>query len=377
MLTQAKRLSTLVGLLISLLIAGSSNKLSTISFWHVVHTQANPLQSYWQFPTYFTDNLARLPELTLAFLARKNIPAAQYSYSINLINNKKNDQAKLYWQPSITHISPAERQQLADLFLEQSRWGDLILLKQQNLLPKGNAYNHLALHTSTSYKRIPTAFLNELGFTALNSLPAINNACTYNVLMLGIHREGLFKLHDFTTQFNKNPEPQKGAFCFSKPVYAAGALSCKNTLSMASCKWKNTTLKAKATKGFDYTVIMSKSGTANVVGKKMQLSSAANYPVFLHELMHFSGFEDEYPLAASKQKWLCAKKGFVAPNLYISQGETAPTGWYKSESCQQGGVAYKPSEHWSIMQYQQLGLSKRYRALWKAQIQLQQSLTLD
>ncbi|XQF89831.1 hypothetical protein ACOBV8_14215 [Pseudoalteromonas espejiana] len=93
--------------------------------------------------------------------------------------------------------------------------------------------------------------------------------------------------------------------------------------------------------------------------------------------MHFSGFEDEYPLAASKQKWLCAKKGFVAPNLYISQGETAPTGWYKSESCQQGGVAYKPSEHWSIMQYQQLGLSKRYRALWKAQIQLQQSLTLD
>jgi len=34
------------------------------------------------------------------------------------------------------------------------------------------------------------------------------------------------------------------------------------------------------------------------------------------------------------------------------------------KSCQKEGVAYKPSENWSIMQYQQLGLSAQYRAIW-------------
>ena len=377
MQTLVKYLCYLSGLLFSLLIAGSSNHLSSIGFWHVLNTKANPLQSYWQFPRYFSNNIAHLPRLTLGFLARENIPSAQYNYSLKLIKTNKNEQAKLFWLQSITYITHAQRQDLANLLLAQSRWDDLLLLKQQELLPKGDAYNHLALHTSNHYKHIPNAFLNDLGFTALNTLPASNSTCIYNVVMIGVHREGLYKLQSFTKQFNKVPEPRKGVFCFSEPVYAAGALECKNTLSMANCKWKNKALKAKVAKEFDYSVIMSKNGTANVMGKQMQLSSSANYHVFLHELMHFSGFEDEYTLPQSKQKWLCSKQGYVAPNLYISQGEPPPTGWHKSESCQQGGVAYKPSKDWSIMQYQQLGLSKRYRALWQKQIQQQETLTLD
>ncbi|TMO79561.1 hypothetical protein CWC16_12105 [Pseudoalteromonas sp. S3776] len=377
MQTLVKYLCYLSGLLFSLLIAGSSNHLSSNGFWHVLNTKADPLQSYWQFPRYFSNNIAHLPRLTLGFLARENIPSAQYNYSLKLIKKNKNEQAKLFWLQSITYITHAQRQDLANLLLARSRWDDLLLLKQQELLPKGDAYNHLALHTSNHYKRIPNAFLKNLGFTALNTLPASNSTCIYNVVMIGVHREGLYKLQSFTKQFNKVPEPQKGVFCFSEPVYAAGALECKNTLSMANCKWKNKALKAKVAKEFGYSVIMSKNGTANVMGKQMQLSTSANYHVFLHELMHFSGFEDEYTLPQSKQKWLCSKQGYVAPNLYISQGEPPPTGWHKSESCQQGGVAYKPSKDWSIMQYQQLGLSKRYRALWQKQIQQQETLTLD
>jgi hypothetical protein len=74
---------------------------------------------------------------------------------------------------------------------------------------------------------------------------------------------------------------------------------------------------------------------------------------------------------------LCKRQGYVAPNLYISQGEAAPNGWHKSLSCQQGGVAYKPTKQWSIMQYQQLGLSKRYRALWVDQINAAKTAQLD
>lgn len=367
----------LIGLLFSLFIAGSSNQLSSISFWHVLHAQANPLQSYWQFPRYFSNNIAHLPELTLGFLARKNIPSAQYNYSLKLINASKNEQAKLFWLQSIEHVGHNKRQQLAHALLKQGRWNDLQLLLAQNLLPKGAAFNHLALHKGSNYEQVSPSFLHQLGFAALNTRPPINNSCSYNVLLLGVNREALFKLSSFAAQYNKKPEPQSGAYCLSKPVYAGGAIDCAPTSDMANCLWQNAHLKAQSTNGYDYTVIMGTSGSANVTGKKMQLSTQANYNVFLHELMHFSGFEDEYTLPISKQRWLCKRQGYVAPNLYISQGEAAPNGWHKSLSCQQGGVAYKPAKQWSIMQYQQLGLSKRYRALWVDQINAAKTAQLD
>ncbi|WP_375144249.1 hypothetical protein [Pseudoalteromonas sp. HL-AS2] len=370
MLTKAKRYKLAVVLLCSLLISGSSNHANSIGFWQVLNAKANIIQNYWLFPDYFSLHLQQLPDIALASLARNKIPAAQYRYSLKLLKNNHTDTAKLFWQKNTHTMNESKRQALAMELLAQSQWGDLKLLAKQGLLPEGDALNHLKLQTTQPYSSLPTAFMQRLGFLSLSSEVKADEQCLFNVLMMSDHRSGLYKLAKLIKQYNKRPEPSAGVFCLSQPIYVGGAINCSSAANkMAQCDWQTARLKKQLPTDFDFIVMMPKQGSANVRSGIMQLNSKAGYQVFLHELMHFNGFEDEYALPKTKQAWLCAQSGFVAPNLFLANSEaTPPVGWYKSQSCQQGAVAYKPSEAWSIMQYQQLALSAQYRALWQAHI---------
>lgn len=365
MLTQVKRFKLIGVLLCCLLITGSSNHLGAIGFWHVLNTKANVLQSYWNSPVHFSDHLEKLPKTSLAILARNQISSAQYMYSLKLIKSSQSDTAKPFWLSAINDLTIPERKILATKLLEQLRWSDLELLASKNKLPAGDVLNHLKLQLKTPQSKVSTAFIHNLGFSSLRNISKPNKQCMFNVLTMSDHRSGLYKLTEFINTYNKQPEPRENIFCFSKPVYVAGMLECKSSTSkIAMCDWQLSKLNNQLPNNYDFIVMMPKDGTANVTKGTMLINSKAKYSVFLHELMHFNGFEDEYALPKTKQAWLCAKTGFVAPNLFISHGEPPPTDWHKAKSCQQGGIAYKPSENWSIMQYQQLGLSAQYRQLW-------------
>ena len=365
MLTQVKRFKLIGVLLCCLLITGSSNHLGAIGFWHVLNTKANVLQSYWNSPVHFSDHLEKLPKTSLAILARNQISSAQYMYSLKLIKSSQSDTAKPFWLSAINDLTIPERKILATKLLEQLRWSDLELLASKNKLPAGDVLNHLKLQLKTPQSKVSTAFIHNLGFSSLRNISKPNKQCMFNVLTMSDHRSGLYKLTEFINTYNKQPEPRENIFCFSKPVYVAGMLECKSSTSkIANCDWQLSKLNNQLPNNYDFIVMMPKDGTANVTKGTMLINSKAKYSVFLHELMHFNGFEDEYALPKTKQAWLCAKTGFVAPNLFISHGEPPPTDWHKAKSCQQGGIAYKPSENWSIMQYQQLGLSAQYRQLW-------------
>ncbi|MEM5512469.1 hypothetical protein WNY79_06200 [Pseudoalteromonas sp. AS84] len=364
-MTQVKRFKLIGVLLCCLLITGSSNHLGAIGFWHVLNTKANVLQSYWNSPVHFSDHLEKLPKTSLAILARNQISSAQYMYSLKLIKSSQSETAKPFWLSAINDLTTPERKILAAKLLEQSRWGDLKLLASKNKLPAGDVLNHLKLQLKTPQSKVSTAFIHNLGFSSLRNISKPNKQCMFNVLTMSDHRSGLYKLTEFINTYNKQPEPRENIFCFSKPVYVAGMLECKSSTSkIAKCDWELSKLNNQLPNNYDFIVMMPKDGTANVTKGTMLINSKAKYSVFLHELMHFNGFEDEYALPKTKQAWLCAKTGFVAPNLFISHGEPPPTDWHKAKSCQQGGIAYKPSENWSIMQYQQLGLSAQYRQLW-------------
>lgn len=369
MKTKVNYLKVIGVLLCALATAGSSNHRSTLGFWHVLNGYADPVQAYWQFPDYFSAHLPYLPDATLSLLARRNISTAQYVYSLKLLQNKQGDTAKLFWHTNIQKMTMLQRNHLAEQLLINERWDDLKFLTKHSLISNRNIINHLQLHSAASYKLLPNSFLEQLGFASLNSLPKVKSHCLFNVLMLSDHRRGLYQLAALTKKYKQQPEPSEGVFCFSDPTYVAQAIQCGEFKKKAHCDWPSSSLKSALFTGFDFIVMMPKFGSANVHGNIMQLNSSANYDIFLHELMHFNGFEDEYILPISKQMWLCKQSGYVAPNLFISQHNLPPDGWYKSESCQQGGQAYKPTSEWSIMQYQQMGLSKKYRALWKKQIE--------
>lgn len=365
MLTQVKRIKLIGVLLCCLILSGSSNHLNAIGYWHALSTKANVLQNYWRFPTYFSHHLTTLPNTLLAKLARHSIPNAQYTYSLRLLNDNQGDTAKKFWFASINELTISQRKTLATHLLEQARWSDLKLLASINSLPAGDVLNHLKIEIKTPHNNISSAFISKLGFASLQDHLKPDAQCMFNVLAMSDHRSGLYKLSELINTYNKQPEPKHNIFCFSKPIYVAGTIECSNSVNQAAkCYWERSELKKQLPKNFDFIIMMPEQGMANVSKGTMLVNSTANYNVFLHELMHFSGFEDEYVLPKSKQAWLCAQSGYVAPNLYISQNNDAPIGWHKAKSCQKGGVAYKPSENWSIMQYQQLGLSAQYRAIW-------------
>ena len=358
-------------LLCTSFISSSSNKQNSIGFWQVLHAKANVIDSYWQFPRYFANHILQLPTTALATLARNKIAHAQYGYGLSLLSNNQTETAKLFWQASLDKITLAQQAKLADLLFSQKRWQDLALLKNQNKLPKGDTFYHLQLQQQAPIEKLSKSFMNKLGFLVASEQIAIQKQCTFNVLMLSDHRDGLYRLNQFRNAYLENPEPSPNTFCFSKPVYVGNAISCNSTESKrAKCDWLQSSLKKQLPAEFDFAVMMPKQGTANVKNGLMHINSQASYAVFLHELMHFNGFEDEYALPVKKQAWLCQLEGLVAPNLFIAKKSDAPKGWHKSQSCQQGGTAYKPSAKWSIMQYQQLGLSAQYRMLWQTHIAL-------
>lgn len=230
MLTQVNRIKLIGVLLCSLIISGSSNHHGRIGFWNVLSTKANVLQSYWNFPTYFSHHLAALPNALLAKLARHSVPIAQYTYSLRLLNDKQGDTAKKFWFASINELTISQRKTLAKHLLEQARWSDLKLLASINSLPAGDVLNHLKLETNTPQNRVSSTFMNKLGFASLQDQFKPDAQCMFNVLAMSDHRSGLYKLSELINTYNKQPEPKENIFCFLNLFMLRALLSVTTVL---------------------------------------------------------------------------------------------------------------------------------------------------
>ena len=69
---------------------------------------------------------------------------------------------------------------------------------------------------------------------------------------------------------------------------------------------------------FSHLVIFARQGKANVNNGVMYLDLADQYSVFVHELAHFVGFVDEYPLSATLGERIC-RLDVEHPNIRVQQ----------------------------------------------------------
>jgi hypothetical protein len=130
-------------------------------------------------------------------------------------------------------------------------------------------------------------------------------------------------------------------------------------------------------------VIVTDRGKANVDNGVMYLDIADDYAVFVHELAHFAGFVDEYPMSAQQANIVC--RSVKAPNLVV-EGELTyqPISriqeWRTldqslslsvSRTCEKVGVtAYKPSTAMTFLEHHDIGhIPPIYLALWRSQIE--------
>ncbi|NOU52471.1 hypothetical protein HG263_18265 [Pseudoalteromonas sp. JBTF-M23] len=311
-------------------------------------------------------NLSALPEHIIRALLVLDVAKVKFEWAIRLAKQQRFDESRLYWQKYYLDGMEQQRARLAQAFIQNDAFDELQRLQQMYSLPQKLSVL-LESERGTLPQALPRESLAAWRLRIVSDDLQFSGLCKNRVLLVSDHYRGVKRLNKLKKQYLKKPEPEANSYCFTEVFYIGNIMACEGTDGQfARCNAEGLIEQYKdSMDNVDYVIVMTKSGQANVTNGMMTLTLSSDYQVFLHELMHFSGFEDEYAVAPEKARWLCKKEGRYAPNLIVA--ESPPDeGWYESKTCRNGALtAYKPSKDWSIMQYQELPLSHKYRQLWQ------------
>lgn len=221
------------------------------------------------------------------------------------------------------------------------------------------------------------------------------NQCLQRIQPFAASLATMIRADSFYRQFNSDERLASLSLCVAPPIWLPkDALSCSddyNNRNVLGCDVRPLANIAK-TRQFSHAVVVAKQGKANVQNGVMFLDIGDTYSVFVHELAHFAGFADEYPIARSMARKICDIQrinDFSPPNLVIdSPHYYAPidtvSRWAKidpntivakAKTCE--GVSknsYKPSRRITFMEHHDTGaIPPLYLVLWQQQLEKQQA----
>ena len=305
-----------------------------------------------------------LPATTLEKLRFLDEPEVNLALLFHLAREGEFHKARFLWQSLPVSISETRLNELIDLLVLKQRWEELTILSKF-FKPTELLETVLDVQQGIAPDKLNEAQLDELSIALLPKKVTFNAECKNNVLLLADRFSTYQYLDILREKYLLKPEPEQNSFCLSEVYYVGNVLMCEKGFNgFANCNIMRDLPSS------DFLIVMTINGLANVRGTQMTLTLGSDYDVLVHELMHFSGFEDEYAIYGQKARWLCNSTGLKAPNLFIGSPENAPQGWVKSNTCQYGRLdAFKPALKWSKMQFQELPLSEQYRQLWQKKVQ--------
>lgn len=192
-------------------------------------------------------------------------------------------------------------------------------------------------------------------------------------------------------RFNSDERLAALPMCINKPVWLpTDTLNCDENWAQSQRLGCDIRPLAPAVDATDAThvVVMSEQGKANINNGAMFLDIGDTYSVFVHELAHFAGFADEYPLNQSTARRVCqaaAQPINQSPNLIFTGRLTyAPIdllarwqrlapglGIWPAKTCSAiGRAAYKPSSKITFMEHHDTGvIPELYLSLWRQQLE--------
>lgn len=216
--------------------------------------------------------------------------------------------------------------------------------------------------------------------------------CQQRIQMFASSLATITRADALYNEFKNDQRLRDLPLCIAPPIWLqSDALTCnksKNGRGRDAC---DVTVLANAvsTRKLTHGIVIAEQGKANVQNGIMFLDISDAYSVLVHELAHFSGFIDEYPLNKSLANRYCSKpaiRTFAPPNVVLADGESySPsatlTRWPKAlqgqaltltptKTCDLVDVeAYKPSEVITFMEHHDTGtIPAVYLALWKEQL---------
>ncbi|MGO4893430.1 hypothetical protein [Flavobacterium sp. W21_SRS_FM6] len=225
-----------------------------------------------------------------------------------------------------------------------------------------------------------------------NSLQAwAPQACLQQILFVTSELDSLPQASRFIHQFNADKRLASLPICIAANiVFEPHLLPCASPYKNAriTCDIKPLAPKLE-NKQFTHLVVFAKHGKANVHNGIMYLDQQDTYDVLVHELAHFAGFVDEYPLSSELAANVC-KQG-KAPNLVfkrINEGQIDTQYWQSlkqntnvaltpARTCDNhSSQAFKPSAKLTFMEYYDVArIPEFYLAAWQQALKQPKNLT--
>lgn len=215
--------------------------------------------------------------------------------------------------------------------------------------------------------------------------------CLQQILFVTSELRSLSQASDFISRFNTDLRLQGLPICIApQVVFVPHLFDCDDVSANTRISCDITPLAANLKdKQFTHLVIFTRQGKANVHNGIMYLDRQDTYDVLIHELAHFAGFIDEYPLSTELAERVCS--GIEAPNLVFQQaGQQQPDMHYwheqgrtdtvklsKARTCNRHSAqAFKASSDLTFMEYHDLNrIPASYLTAWKASLQQNQHIT--
>lgn len=211
-----------------------------------------------------------------------------------------------------------------------------------------------------------------------------NQACLQRVQLFATSLSTIHRADALYRQFNQDSRLQPLPICLQRPIWLASQeLACDadwQGKGRLGCDIRPLAAAAKQ-RDFTHAVILARQGKANVNNGVMFLDISDAYSVFVHELAHFSGFADEYPLSRGAARRYCGRDDI--PNLVFDGALTyqpvarvrqwqalQPGGIYLAKTCSAiARHAYKPTSQVTFMEHHDSGVIPRlYVELWRRQL---------
>jgi hypothetical protein len=225
-----------------------------------------------------------------------------------------------------------------------------------------------------------------------NSFSQALHTCAQQLQFVVSSDESIIQAADFKKQFSQDSRLNILPICINQALWVDPTeLACVHNWQDEGRLGCDLQGLGPMLKELDFThlVIFAEQGKANVHNGIMFLDRGDTYDVFVHELAHFSGFVDEYPLNETLAQGICA--GDRAPNIIFEQAKQSPADmslWLglqennkisvsEARTCDNHSAqAYKPTADITFMEFYDLTyIPEVYIAAWLKTLASPQQLT--
>lgn len=177
-----------------------------------------------------------------------------------------------------------------------------------------------ALH----YQELIKKYWNKKPRHASQMSNMVTRQCAMQLQFVAKNLESVKQAVSFKNQFYADKRLKRLPICINEPVWLEqGQLNCKHYAANDYRITCNVTKLGSLfePKDFTHLVVFAEQGKANVNNGIMFLDLADQYTVFVHELAHFAGFVDEYPLSEKMADHICDTQA-THPNIVIRKRES-------------------------------------------------------